>query len=49
MATHEQVRLIAPHVHAVVVGTALIRCIDQARGADLYSRLKATLEELTGK
>ncbi len=48
VATHEQVKLIAPHVHAVVVGTALIRCIDQAKGADLYTRLKAKVKELAG-
>jgi tryptophan synthase alpha chain len=48
VATHEQVRLIAPHVHAVVVGTALIRCIEQAKGADLYPRLKAKVKELAG-
>ena len=49
VATHEQVRLIAPHVHAVVVGTALIRCIEETPNAPLYPRLKAKLEELTGK
>ena len=48
VATHEQVRLIAPHVHAVVVGTALIRCIDQAGSADLYPPLKAKVKELAG-
>jgi tryptophan synthase alpha chain len=48
VATPEQVRLIAPHVHAVVVGTALIRCIEQAKGADLYPRLKAKVKELAG-
>jgi len=48
VATHEQVRLIAPHVHAVVIGTALIRCVEQAKGADLYPRLKAKVKELAG-
>jgi tryptophan synthase alpha chain len=49
VATHEQVKRIAPHVHAVVVGTALIRCIEEAQNAPLYPRLKAKLEELAGK
>jgi tryptophan synthase alpha chain len=49
VATHEQVKRIAPHVHAVVVGTALIRCIEEAANAPLYPRLKAKLEELAGK
>jgi len=49
VATHEQVKRIAPHVHAVVVGTALIRCIEEAMNAPLYPRLKAKLEELAGK
>ena len=49
VATPEQVRLIAPNVHAVVVGTALILCIEQAEGGDLYPRLNSKLEELTGK
>lgn len=49
VATHEQVKLIAPHVHAVVVGTALIRCIEEANSSALYPRLKAKVEELIGK
>jgi tryptophan synthase alpha chain len=49
VATHEQVKLLAPHVHAVVVGTALIRVIEEARSSDLYARLKAKVEELAGK
>ena len=49
VATHEQVKRIAPHVHAVVVGTALIRCIQEAQNAPLYPRLKAKLEELAGR
>ena len=49
VATPEQVKRIAPHVHAVVVGTALIRCIEDAANAPLYPRLKAKLEELAGK
>jgi len=49
VATHEQVRLIAPHVHAVVVGTALIRCIEEAPNAPVYPRLKAKVEDLAGK
>jgi tryptophan synthase alpha chain len=49
VATHEQVKLTAPHVHAVVVGTALIRCIEEANSSALYPRLKAKVEELIGK
>ena len=49
VGNHEQVKRIAPHVHAVVVGTALIRCIEEAEGGDLYPPLKAKVEELAGK
>jgi tryptophan synthase alpha chain len=49
VATHEQVKQIAPHVHAVVVGTVLIRCIEESGGRALYSPLKAKVEELAGK
>jgi tryptophan synthase alpha chain len=49
IATHEQVKLTSPHVHAVVVGTALIRCIEETKGSALYPRLKAKVEELMGK
>ncbi len=49
VATHEQVKLLAPHVHAVVVGTALIRCIEESGSGDLYARLKARVEDLAGK
>jgi tryptophan synthase alpha chain len=49
VATREQVSRVAPHVHAVVVGTALIRSIEEAANAPLYPRLKAKLEELAGK
>ncbi len=49
VATREQVEQVAPHVHAVVVGTALIRCIGESRGDDLYARLKAKVEELAGR
>ena len=49
IATHEQVKLTAPHVHAVVVGTALIRCIEETKSSSLYPRLKAKVEELIGK
>lgn len=49
VATREQVKLLAPHVHAVVVGTALIRCIEESESGDLYARLKAKVEELAGK
>jgi tryptophan synthase alpha chain len=48
VATHEQVKRIAPHVHAVVVGTALIQSIEGAQSGALYPRLKARVEELTG-
>ncbi len=48
VATHEQVRLVAPHVHAVVVGTALIRCIEEGGRGDLYPRLRAKVKELAG-
>lgn len=49
VATPQQVKRIAPHVHAVVVGTALIRCIEEAQGDPLYPRLKAMVEELAGR
>ena len=49
IATHEQVKLTSPHVHAVVVGTALIRCIEETKSRALYPRLKAKVEELIGK
>lgn len=49
VGAHEQVKRIAPHVHAVVIGTALIRCIEEAEGGDLYPPLKAKVEELAGK
>lgn len=49
IASREQVKLLGPYVHAVVVGTALIRVIDEAGGSDLYARLKAKVEELAGK
>lgn len=48
VADHEQVKAIAPHVHAVVVGSALIRCIEKAGADALYPRLKAKVEELAG-
>ncbi len=48
VATHSQVKQIAPHVHAVVVGTALIRCIDEAGHGPLYPALKAKVQELSG-
>jgi tryptophan synthase alpha chain len=48
VATHEQVKLISPFAHAVVVGSALIRCIDEGDGADVYHRLRARVEELAG-
>jgi len=48
VATHPQVKRIAPHVHAVVVGTALIRCIEEAGSGPLYPALKAKVEELAG-
>jgi tryptophan synthase alpha chain len=49
IASHEQVKILAPHVHAVVVGSALIRCIAEARTEALYPRLKAKVEELAGR
>ena len=49
IATHEQVKLTAAHVHAVVVGTVLIQCIEEAKSGALYPRLKAKVEELIGK
>jgi tryptophan synthase alpha chain len=49
VATHEQVKLIAPHVHAVVVGSALIRSIEEIGSGALYPRLKAKVEELAGR
>ena len=49
VATHEQVKLLTPHVHAVVIGTALIRCIEETESHALYPRLKAKVEELAGK
>ena len=49
LSTREQVDQIAPHVHAVVVGTSLIRCIDEAGDGAVYPGLKAKVEELAGK
>jgi len=49
VTVHEQVKLIAPHVHAVVVGTALIRCIEETESSALYSVLKAKVEQLAGR
>ncbi len=49
VATPEQVKLLAPNVHAVVVGTALIRSIEEAGSGDLYTQLRAKVEELAGK
>jgi tryptophan synthase alpha chain len=49
VATHEQVKLIAPYVHAVVVGTALLRCIEEANNKALYPLLKTRVEELAGR
>ena len=49
VATHEQVRLLGPHVHAVVVGTALMRVIEEAGSGDLYARLKAKVRDLAGE
>lgn len=48
VANHEQVRLIAPHVHAVVVGSALIRCTEEIGDGPVYERLKAKVAELAG-
>jgi tryptophan synthase alpha chain len=48
VATREQVVQIAPHVHAVVVGSALIQSIEKAEDGALYPRLKARVQELTG-
>jgi tryptophan synthase alpha chain len=49
VATHEQVELLAPYVYAVVIGTALIQCIEETKSKALYPRLKARVEELAGK
>lgn len=49
IATPEQVKRVAPHVHAVVVGSALIRCIEEVGSGSLYPRLKAKVEELAGR
>jgi tryptophan synthase alpha chain len=49
VATHDQVRVLAPHVHAVVVGSALIRSVEGTSGETLYPRLRAKVEELAGK
>ncbi len=48
VTTPEQVNLIAPHVHAVVVGSTLIRSIDETPRESLYPRLKARVQELAG-
>lgn len=48
VAHHEQVKRIAPYAHAVVVGSALIRVIEEARGEALYPKLRAKVEKLVG-
>ena len=46
ISTAAQVRDVAPHVHAVVVGSALVREI--ARGGDPYAAVLGKMNELTG-
>ncbi len=46
ISSAEQVRAVAPLVHAVVVGSALVR--EVARGGDPYGAVKRKVEELRG-
>lgn len=46
ISTAEQVLALAPHAHAVVVGSALVREI--MKGGDLYKAVRAKMEELAG-
>jgi tryptophan synthase alpha chain len=48
VASHEQVSRIATHVHAVVVGSALIRLIEEIGDGPLYTPLRAKVAELAG-
>jgi tryptophan synthase alpha chain len=43
----EQVATLSPHVHASIVGSALVRVITEGEGP-LYVRVKKKVEELTG-
>ena len=46
IAERQQVEKIAPHVHAVIVGTALVREILESAGGDIYGRVKKRVETL---
>jgi tryptophan synthase alpha chain len=46
ISSAEQVRAVAPLVHAVVVGSALVR--EAARGGDTYGAVRRKVEELRG-
>jgi tryptophan synthase alpha chain len=48
VASHEQVSRIAPHVHAVVVGSALIRRIEEIGDGFIYTQLRAEVAKLAG-
>ncbi len=46
ISTREQVQEVAPHVHAVVAGSAFVR--EVARGPDHYGAVRKKMEELMG-
>ena len=49
ISSREQVRALEPHVHAAVVGSALVESIrGAAAGPDLYTAVRARMEELAG-
>jgi tryptophan synthase alpha chain len=46
VSTREQVKAFSPHVHAVVVGSALVRLV--AAGGDVCASVRAMVKELSG-
>jgi tryptophan synthase alpha chain len=46
VSTREQVQAVSPHVHAVVVGSALVRLV--AAGGDVASAVREMVRKLSG-
>lgn len=46
IAHREQIDLLAPHVHASIVGSAFVRTIIENGGKDVYAAVKHKMEEL---
>lgn len=48
ISKREQIESLAPHVHATIVGSALIRAIMERGTKDLYETVKGRIEDLLG-